>query len=206
MVFLGESHDDPTGHLLELEILRRMKEQGPVLLSLEMFETDVQPVVDEYLSGLITEEHLRASGRAWKNYKTDYRAMVEFAKEHHLPVVAANAPRRYVNRVSRLGAPALSELPAGAKAILPPLPYPRGCFGTLWQQVPRADAQDAGRAAEVDAERAIRSRQANRCCEARFSLEATATSGMPGPRDRQRHGALALSCSPAIQEVKPSRG
>jgi uncharacterized iron-regulated protein len=123
VLFLGESHDDPTGHLLELEILKRMKSDGPVALSLEMFESDVQPVLDEYLSGLITEEHLLASGRAWKNYKSDYRPMVEFAKAEKLPVVAANAPRRYVNRVSRLGALALAELQGSAKAVLPPLPY-----------------------------------------------------------------------------------
>jgi len=123
VVFLGESHDDPTGHLLEFAILKRLESQGPVLLSLEMFERDVQPVLDEYLTGAITEEHLLASGRAWRHYKTDYRALVEFAKERSLPVVAANAPRRYVNRVSRLGASALEELPAQAKALLPPLPY-----------------------------------------------------------------------------------
>jgi uncharacterized iron-regulated protein len=80
-------------------------------------------VLDEYLTGMITEEHLLLSGRAWKNYRTDYRPMVEFAKAERMPVVAANAPRRYVNRVSRLGAAALAELPAGAKAVLPPLPY-----------------------------------------------------------------------------------
>ena len=40
-----------------------------------------------------------------------------------LPVVAANAPRRYVNLVGREGAAALERLSAEARRHLPPLPY-----------------------------------------------------------------------------------
>lgn len=120
--FLGESHDDRVAHYLQEQILRRAH-GSDLALSLEMFETDVQSVVDEYLAGLITEDHLMASGRAWRNYKSDYKPLIEFAKERKMPVIAANAPRRYVNRVTRLGAPALLELSAEARRTLPPLPY-----------------------------------------------------------------------------------
>ena len=41
-----------------------------------------------------------------------------------MPVLAANAPRRYVNRVSRLGRESLFDLPPRARSFLPPLPYP----------------------------------------------------------------------------------
>jgi uncharacterized iron-regulated protein len=123
VIFLGESHDDPTAHALELEFLRRLQSSGPLVLTLEMFERDVQQVLDEYLDGQITEDHLISSARAWRNYKTDYRAVIEFAKERKVPVVAANAPRRYVNRVSRFGQASLGELRASAKEVLPPLPY-----------------------------------------------------------------------------------
>lgn len=122
-MFLGETHDDPTAHTLELELLKSLHAAGPVVLSMEMFERDVQSVLDEYLSSTIIEEHLLASGRAWSNYKSDYRPLVEFAKEQKLPVVAANAPRRYVNRVTRLGRESLDSLSSHARATLPPLPY-----------------------------------------------------------------------------------
>lgn len=122
-VFLGEQHDDPVAHHLEAELFRKLAGQGPAQLAMEMFESDTQAVMDEYLSGLITEDHLIASGRAWKNYKQDYKPMVEFAKEKGLPVVAANAPRRYVNRVTRMGRESLEALPGSAKQWLPPLPY-----------------------------------------------------------------------------------
>lgn len=122
VTFLGENHDDPVAHHLEIELFKRMADSRTVL-SMEMFERDVQGVVDEYLAGLITEDHLVASGRAWKNYKSDYRPLVEYAKSQKIPVIAANAPRRYVNRVSRLGKNSLHELSESARATLPPLPY-----------------------------------------------------------------------------------
>ena len=58
-LFLGELHDDSVGHAVQYEIFRRAvvqyASQRKMALSLEMFERDVQTVVDEYLSGLITE-------------------------------------------------------------------------------------------------------------------------------------------------------
>ena len=111
-VLVGEIHTDPVGHWVEAELLRRAlklvmagEESGalrPLALSLEMFERDVQAIVDEYLQDLITESQFKASARPWEYYDEDYRALVEMAKEKGVPVIAANAPRRYVNRVSRL--------------------------------------------------------------------------------------------------------
>ena len=127
-VFLGEQHDDPVAHAIEAELFRRaVSTYSPgrkVALSMEMFERDVQIVVDEYLNGLISEQHFLLSSRPWPNYKTDYRPLVELAKEKHLDVIAANAPRRYVNIVSRNGRDSLNALSDQAKSWLAPLPYP----------------------------------------------------------------------------------
>ena len=127
VVFLGEQHDDATAHRLEMQIFKAVFEkygkQRRVALSMEMFERDVQIVLDEYLKGYISETHFLASSRPWGNYKTDYRPLVEFARENKLDVVAANAPRRYVNMVSRLGRDSLDQLSIEAKKWLAPLPY-----------------------------------------------------------------------------------
>jgi uncharacterized iron-regulated protein len=122
VTFVGEVHNDPVAHYLEEQLLRRTWDER-LALSLEMFERDVQYILDEYLAGLITEPNLIASGRAWKNYASDYRPLVEFAKEKKMPVIAANAPRRYVNRVGRLGAASLDQIEAEGRRFLPPLPY-----------------------------------------------------------------------------------
>ena len=82
----------------------------------------MQIVLDEYLNGLISEDHFLLSSRPWKNYKTDYRPLVEIAKQNKLSVIAANAPRRYVNMVSRNGRDSLNGLSKQAKEWLAPLP------------------------------------------------------------------------------------
>jgi len=134
-VLVGETHDDGVGHGVEAQLLIRAAQRvgavgdttgtgRQVVLSMEMFERDVQYIVDEYLHGLITEEQFHKSTRPWDRYDTDYRPMVEFARAHDLPMVAANAPRRYVNRVSRLGPQSLYALSDLARSYLPPLPYP----------------------------------------------------------------------------------
>ncbi len=127
VVFLGENHDDATAHAMQLRIFKAIVEkyskERPTALSMEMFERDVQTVVNEYLNGLITENHFLLSSRPWKNYSTDYKPLVELAKAERLPVIAANAPRRYINMVSRKGRTALDPLSREAKEWLPPLPY-----------------------------------------------------------------------------------
>lgn len=126
-LFLGELHDDAVGHAFQAEIFRQIVEaemaNRRIALTLEMFERDVQIVLDEYLNGLISENHFMLSSRPWGNYKWDYRPLVELAKEKKLPVIAANAPRRYINMVSRNGRDALKRLSKDALRSLPPLPY-----------------------------------------------------------------------------------
>jgi uncharacterized iron-regulated protein len=123
VLFFGEEHNDSTGHYLEQVLFKKLADKYPskTALSMEMFQTDCQTVLNEYLANFISEKNLITEGRAWKNYK-DYRPMVETAKAAHLPVIAANAPTRYTNMVTRLGLTDLQKLDAKAKTWLPPLP------------------------------------------------------------------------------------
>lgn len=132
VLLIGEEHDDMVGHALEVELLEAVLEEigasessgRSVVLSLEMFERDVQYVLDEYLDGLISEQHFLASARPWDHYESRYRPLVELAKERGTPVVAANAPRRYVSRVTSDGPRSLADLSEQALRYLPPIPYP----------------------------------------------------------------------------------
>lgn len=123
ILFFGEEHNDSIGHYLEAEIFKKLSEKFPqkTALTLEMFHTDIQPVVDEYLAGLISEKNFIKEGRAWPNYK-DYRPLVEYAKAHHINVIGANAATRYSNAVTRDGLEALKSFPKNSSAFLPPLP------------------------------------------------------------------------------------
>jgi len=111
VILVGEWHDHPGNHLAEMELFREIHARAPQLaLSMEQFERDVQPVVNDYLAGRIGEEALERRGRAWGNYDESYRPLVEFAKDHGLPVIAANAPASLVRCVGEKGPEFLTQL------------------------------------------------------------------------------------------------
>jgi uncharacterized iron-regulated protein len=113
VVFVGEQHDDPNTHRLEAAILDGLRRRGSTLVvSLEMFERDVQPLLDAYLAGQIPEGEFLKAARPWPRYESDYRPLVELAKTHGWPVVAANVPRRMASDVSRSGIGTLDGLPS----------------------------------------------------------------------------------------------
>jgi len=110
-ILVGEQHDDPNTHRLEAAILEGLsRRRVAVILSLEMFERDVQPSLDAYLAGTVPEEEFLKGARPWPRYATDYRALVEIAKVHNWPVVAANVPRRIAADVAKSGRTAVDAL------------------------------------------------------------------------------------------------
>lgn len=123
VVFMGENHDDATAHELEMEVFARLfaEHNGNISLAMEMFEKDVQTTIDEYvMKGMIREKDFLASTRPWSNYTTDYRPLIEFARQNKIRVLGSNAPSRYVSAVGRLGKQVLDLLsPETFKWIAP---------------------------------------------------------------------------------------
>ncbi|MFW0717931.1 ChaN family lipoprotein [Pedobacter sp. N23S346] len=122
VLFFGEEHNDSIGHSLETEIFKKLNHAYPerVALSMEMFHTDIQPVVNEYLADVISEKNFIKEGRAWENYN-DYKPLVEYAKTNKLQVIAANAAARYSNAVTKNGLAVLNNFPKTSSNFLPPL-------------------------------------------------------------------------------------
>ncbi|MBB6501895.1 ChaN family lipoprotein [Pedobacter cryoconitis] len=122
VLFFGEEHNDSIGHLLETQIFSGLLQTYPgTALSMEMFSTDVQPIMNEYLAGVISEKNFIKEARAWNNYN-DYKPLIELAKQNKANVIAANAATRYSNAVTFSGLNKLNDFPAASKAFLPPLP------------------------------------------------------------------------------------
>src|ERR1051326_5379317 len=124
VLFYGEEHNDSVTHYLERTLFELMHSQfnDKLTLSMEMFDRDVQTVMNEYLVGFIREKNFTKDARVWSNYR-DYRPMIEFSKEKKLDVVCANAPSRYTNLAGRKGQKALTAIPAQSKLFFAPLPY-----------------------------------------------------------------------------------
>lgn len=124
VVLFGEQHNDPVAHWLQLEVAKGMHQSKNQNLAIgaEMFESDVQLVLDEYLSGQVPEKNFEQESRPWVNYATDYKPIVQFAKEQHVPFIATNVPRRYAAMVSGGGLSALQGITAEAKKYIAPQP------------------------------------------------------------------------------------
>jgi len=146
VVFFGEEHNDSVAHFLQNELLKGLYAAygENTTLTMEMFETDCQVVLDEYLQGHIRERNFLKEARTWSNYR-NYKPMIEFAKEKKLSVIAGNAPARYANMAARKGRNSLMDLSSAAKTFLPPLPYDTAS-GTYYEKFTdlMSDGKNAG--------------------------------------------------------------
>ena len=124
VLFYGEEHNDSVTHYLENKIFETLfqKYSNVITLSMEMFDRDVQPIMNEYLTSDIREKNFKKDARVWSNYR-DYRPMIELSKANKLDVICANAAGRYSNLAGRKGQKALMTLPDESKKYFAPLPY-----------------------------------------------------------------------------------
>lgn len=124
IVLFGELHNNPISHWLQLELTKDLYDfkKDKLVLGAEMFESDNQLLLDEYLTGLIYEKGFEAEARLWPNYKTDYKPLIDFAWDEDLKFVATNVPRRYASIVNAKGFEALDKLSGEAKYYIAPLP------------------------------------------------------------------------------------
>ncbi|MCC7062774.1 MAG: ChaN family lipoprotein, partial [Planctomycetes bacterium] len=138
VVFLGETHVDDTTHRVELHVLEELlaRRKGKVVLSMEMFEHDVQPVLDDYLAGRIDEATFQAKARPWANYQTAYRPLIEAAKAASIPVVAANFPGSLRRQLAMGGKKAIDALTPEQRALMPTEIFPAS--DAYWERVGRA--------------------------------------------------------------------
>jgi uncharacterized iron-regulated protein len=124
VVLFGEEHNNPMSHWLQLELTRDLYDEvgDRLCLGAEMFESDEQVLLSEYVDGLVSTRSFEGQARLWNNYKTDYKPLVELAVENDLNFVATNIPRRYASAVYMGGLEALEGFGDDAKSWIAPLP------------------------------------------------------------------------------------
>ncbi|WP_428772010.1 ChaN family lipoprotein [Vibrio sp.] len=112
VILVGEWHTHAGIHRFQTDLLRQLLTSAqPLALSMEQFNRDSQSHLDDYLSGQIGEQILTQRAKAWPNYDSDYRPLIELAKASHTPVIAANAPKDIVQCIGREGIGYLDRLP-----------------------------------------------------------------------------------------------
>lgn len=124
VILFGELHNNPICHWLQYELTKDIHSKigNNLILGAEMFEADNQLILDEYLEGLISERNFNSEAKLWNNYQTDYKPIVEYARENGLRFIATNIPRRYAALVNRGGFEALETISEKALSYIAPLP------------------------------------------------------------------------------------
>ena len=124
VVFFGENHNNSINHWLQLKITEALfeKKNGQLILGAEMFERDNQSQLNDYLSGKFDAKTLKDSARLWNNYATDYKPLVDFAKDKKLQFIATNVPRKYASQTSKEGLESLNKLSTEEKKFIAQLP------------------------------------------------------------------------------------
>jgi uncharacterized iron-regulated protein len=111
VVLVGETHDRYDNHLMQLEIIRRLYAVHPRLaIGMEAFQQPFQGIIDDYIAGRVDERQLLRNTEYYRRWR------FEFAREHHLPVVALNLPAELTSKVGREG---LAGLTAAERKELP---------------------------------------------------------------------------------------
>ena len=132
-VFLGEEHTDETTHRVELAVYEGLlaRRGDRVVLAMEMFQHDAQPLLDDYLAGRIDEATFLEGAEPWGNYWAAYRPLIERARAGGpgieraraggpgLRVIGSNYPRSLTRKVAMGGADALAALDESERALVP---------------------------------------------------------------------------------------
>ena len=118
VVLVGERHDSPAGHVLERTLLEGLFKRRPAItVSMEMLERDVQATVDGYVSGNVDEKGFLERSRPWPSFAAYWKPLVDFAREQHLPLLAANVPRSLASAVAAQGLATLLSLPVHVRGF-----------------------------------------------------------------------------------------
>jgi len=121
IAYVGETHDNPASHRLELNVLKALAERYPgrTAVGMEMFVRSQQPVLDRWVKGELDEKAFLKEARWFENWNMDfsyYRDLLNFAREKQIPVIALDAEKGLVKAVrsktrDQLNATELAQLP-----------------------------------------------------------------------------------------------
>ncbi len=125
VIYLGEKHDNPEHHRLQVKIFRALLRMGrkPAVV-FEMFARDVNPALSAYLKNPEADlskvpEIVGWERMGWPDWRM-YAPLVEIAHRRRLPVVGADLNAALSRKVGRRGLGALPPGVARELALGPP--------------------------------------------------------------------------------------
>ena len=121
VVYIGETHDEPLDHMAQLDALKAMKiaRGAKIAVGFEMVDQALQPVLDDYAAGRLTEEAFlaKAGWQAGRSFDFRmYKPLFDFIIQHKLRALALNVPGDIVGKIAGSG---LESLTPEERKLLP---------------------------------------------------------------------------------------
>ncbi|SCA57568.1 conserved exported hypothetical protein [Candidatus Terasakiella magnetica] len=113
VVLLGEQHPDAVHHRWQLQTITQLYAHNPnIIIGFEMFPRRIQPVLDAWVRGELSErEFLEKSdwNEVWKHDADIYMPLFRFARMNRLPIVALNVEMGLIGKISQKGWDGIDE-------------------------------------------------------------------------------------------------
>ncbi len=102
IIYVGEAHDNINSHKVQLEILEALAQRNPrkIAVGMEMLKRSSQESADQWTAGTLDEkEFVRAWVKDWANDFQYYRAILEYVREHKIPLLTLRPPDEWLETV-----------------------------------------------------------------------------------------------------------
>jgi uncharacterized iron-regulated protein len=111
VIFVGEGHNREEDHVVQLAVIRHLQESGKrVAIALEMFPAEMQPMLNKWVDGTLSERQFRdIYSRSWNEPYGYYSGIFEYARNNRIPLVGINADPGIIEDVARSGPRRLSS-------------------------------------------------------------------------------------------------
>lgn len=105
VIFLGERHEITEDHLVQLEVVRLLHEDGKnVVIALEMFPAEAQSILNKWVGGEISENDFKSAYYStWSVSYENYSNIFEYARQVRIPLAGINGPEVLINNVAKTG-------------------------------------------------------------------------------------------------------
>lgn len=150
IVYVGETHDNPASHRLQLEILEYLHQQNPgqVVMAMEMFTPEQQEALDRWSAGELSEKEFIKQVKWYETWQMNfayYRDLLLFARDKRIPVLGINAPKALVRAVGRTP---IEDQPQEIRQQLPEFdfndPYQQALAKAIYADHPVSESMKAG--------------------------------------------------------------
>ena len=111
VVFVGEVHDSPAHHRMQLQVINAMRRAGAdFAVGLEMFTRESQEALDNWVGGKIDKaDFLEEYAKNWQAPWRLYKPIFLHARDYGIPLIGLNVSRDVIHRVFTGGLESLTQ-------------------------------------------------------------------------------------------------